>query len=200
MPAENEKKKIVQFIQSVFPMPLPDAHAIVSYFREKHFLKNDWVLKEGKICQSYYILTEGFMRAYTYDLNGNDVTTAFCSDNQVVCELYSFFKRVPARENIQALTVCKTWCISFDDLQTVFHAMPQFREFGRAVLINAYVSLKTRMLDTLHETAEERYSNLIKSQPDIFRHAALKNIASYLGVTDTSLSRIRKEFAKKPPL
>jgi len=178
-------------------MPPEQAAAIATHFSEKEFGKNEWLLKENKICTSYYFLFEGFARAFTYDLEGNDVTTAFYSANQIVCELYSFFKQVPSRENIQALSHCKTLCISFTDLQTVFHTLPQFREFGRAILVNAYTDLKTRMLATLHETAEERYSNLMKSQPGIFQHAALKNIASYLGVTDTSLSRIRKEFSKK---
>ena len=119
--------------------------------------------------------------APTHDLEGNDVTTAFYPGNQIVCELYSFFKRVPSSENIQAITACTAWCISFADLQTVFHTMPQFREFARAVLVNAYAGLKTRMLATLHETTEERYSNLMDSLPGIFQHAPLKYIASYLG-------------------
>ena len=193
----HDKEKIIHFIQQVFPMPSEQALAIAAYFTEKEFAKNELLLKENKICTSYYFLAEGFARAFTYDLDGNDVTTAFYSGNQIVCELYSFFKQIPSRENIQALTDCKTLRISFTDLQTVFHTMPQFREFGRAILVNAYADLKTRMLATLHETAEERYSNLLKSQPGIFQHAPLKYIASYLGVTDTSLSRIRKEFAKK---
>ena len=193
----GSNQQLIQFIGEVFPMPLTAASEIATYFSEQPFSKNDLLLQEGKICNGYYFLDEGFARSYTHDLEGNDVTTAFYAGNQIVCELYSFFKRVPSRENIQAITACTAWCISFADLQTVFHAMPQFREFGRAILVNAYAGLKTRMLATLHETAEERYSNLIDSLPGIFQHAPLKYIASYLGVTDTSLSRIRKEFSKK---
>ncbi len=192
----NPKEQLVAFIQKVFSMPGEDAFAIAAYFTEATFKKNDFFLEEGKRCTNYYFLNQGFARAYTYDLNGNDVTTSFYSPNQIVCELNSFFKHVPAKENIQALTDCITVVITFTDLQTVFHAMPQFREFGRAILVNAYADLKTRMLSTLHETAEERYSKLFLQQPDIFQNAPLKNIASYLGITDTSLSRIRKEFSK----
>jgi len=181
-------------------MPAAEAAAITHYFVEKEFAKNEWLLKEGKVCNAYYFLADGFARSYTHDLQGNDVTTAFYSAKQIVCEIFSFFKQLPSKENIQALTACTTFYITFPDLQNVFHTMPLFREFGRAILVNAYADLKQRMLATLHETAEERYSKLILSKPDIFQHAPLKNIASYLGVTDTSLSRIRKEFAKKTSL
>ncbi len=191
------KQRLAGFIQSVFPMPEQQAEIIVSHFNEREIAKNDFLLKEGKTCNEYHYLDSGFMRAYTYDLEGNDVTTAFYSTNQVVCEIFSFFKRLPSKENIQALTDCTTCYLTFDELQHVFHSMPAFREFGRTILVNAYANLKLRMLSTLHETAEERYKNLMNANPDILHNAPLKHIASYLGITDTSLSRIRKEFSKK---
>lgn len=75
--------------------------------------------------------------------------------------------------------------------------MPEFREFGRSILINAYVALKQRMLSSLHETGEQRYKNLITAAPEIFQNVSLKHVASFLGITDTSLSRIRKDFSKE---
>jgi CRP-like cAMP-binding protein len=192
----RNKEQLLSFIQSVFPMPAEQAQTIVGYFQEKELPKNEYLLMEGKVCKEYHFLDKGFIRAFTFDLEGNDVTTGFYSGNQVVCDIYSFFKRVPSRENLQALTDCKSWYITFEELQVVFHAMPAFREFGRTILVNAYAQLKLRMLSSLHETGEERYKNLLQSNPDIFQHAPLKHIASYLGLTDSSLSRIRKEFAK----
>lgn len=187
---------LTRFIRSIFPMPLPQAEAIAAGFTEKKVRRNDLLLKAGKPCDEYGFLEDGFMRSFTHDLDGNDVTTAFYVPNQVVCELDSFFKRTPAREAIQALTDCTVWFLSFEGLQEVFHARPEFREFGRLVLVNAYAQLRERMLSTLHETAEQRYANLMNANPALFQHAPLKMIASYLGVTDTSLSRIRKSFAK----
>ena len=192
----NDREQLVQFILSIFSMPLGQAEEIASHFTEKEFAKNELILKRGRTCNEYYFLADGFARAYTHDLDGNDVTTAFYQSNQVVCELFSFFKRIPSQENIQAMTTCKTWYLSFDGLQLVFHTLIPFREFGRTILVNSYASLKQRMLSMLHQTAEERYSQLLKNNPDVFQYAQLKQIASYLGVTDTSLSRIRKEFAK----
>jgi CRP-like cAMP-binding protein len=189
--------KLSAFIQSVFSMPPQKAEEIISCFKEKEISKNEFFLKEGKICSSYGFVENGFLRSYTHDVDGNDITIAFYKENQVVCELFSFFKKVPSRENIQAITDCKLLYITFDELQNIFHNMPEFREFGRTILVNAYAQLKQRMLAMIQETAEQRYSNLLQTNPDIFQHVPLKNIATYLGITDTSLSRIRKEFAKK---
>lgn len=190
-------EKLIQFILSIFPMPLDAAQSIAARFSEREFSKSDFLLKEGKVCNDYYFMGEGFARAFTHDLDGNDVTTGLYSSNQVVCEIFSFFKRIPAGESIQALTDCQTLHLTFDGLQDVFHAMPMFREFGRMILINSYGNLKQRMLSMHHQTAEERYVQLLQSKPDIFQHVPLKNIASYLGITDTSLSRIRKDFSRK---
>jgi CRP-like cAMP-binding protein len=193
---DNKREYLVRFILNVFSMPLQQAEEIAAHFHAAEFKKNDFLLKQGRPNNEYHFMYEGFARAYTFDLDGNDVTTAFYGQHQVVCELFSFFKRIPSQENIQALSGCQTWYLSFDELQHVFHTMPLFREFGRSILVNHYAALKSRMLSMLHQTAEERYASLLRTNPDIFQHAALKQIASYLGITDTSLSRIRKEFAK----
>lgn len=194
------KQQLIEFIRGKQSMPLDKAVAITERFTEKTFSRNDLVLKQGKICNEYYFLCSGFIRSWTIDLEGRDVTTAFYPQETVVCELLSFFKRIPSGENIQALTDCTVLCVTFEELNNIFHAMPEFREFGRSVLIHFYAALKQRTLSSLHETAEQRYKNLITAAPEIFQHASLKHIASYLGITDTSLSRIRKEFATSPIL
>lgn len=191
-----EKASICEFISKIYPMSEEQLASVVQYFKPKEFQKNDFVLEEGRVCQLYCYIEEGFMRAYTYDHDGNEVTTGVYSPRQIVCDLSSFFKRIPAQEYIQALTDCKVWFITYEELQHVFHAMPYFREFGRMILVNSYAELKQRMLSMLQETAETRYARLMETNPMIFQKVPLKMIASYIGVTDTSLSRIRKEYAK----
>ena len=137
------------------------------------------------------------MRAFACDTDGNDITTNFYSSNQVVFEVSSFFTRTISKENVQATVDCSGWYITYEQLNDLFHSLPEFREFGRAVLVKGFSSLKARMLSMITETAEQRYDMLLQNNPEIFQHAALKHIASYLGITDTSLSRIRKEFSKK---
>jgi CRP-like cAMP-binding protein len=192
-----QKEKLIQFFKNSPLISQPKAEEIASEFMPKILAKNDMYLREGQVSNEYLFLEAGFMRAYAFDVEGNDITTSFYSNNQVVFEVSSFFHRIPSKENIQAVTDCVGWSITYEQLNMLFHSIYEFREYGRSILVKGYASLKTRMLSMITETAEERYAALINSNPEIFQHAPLKHIASYLGITDTSLSRIRKEFARK---
>ncbi|MFT3935436.1 MAG: Crp/Fnr family transcriptional regulator [Chitinophagaceae bacterium] len=192
-----EKEKLVLYLQHTGIVSLENARQIAACFTEQTIVKNRLFLKEGRISNEYFFLETGFMRAFAFDTDGNEVTTGFYAANTVVFEVASFFNRTISKENIQALTDCTGWSITFNQLNDLFHSMPAFREFGRSVLVKGFSSLKTRMLSLITETAEERYEKLVNSNPEIFQYAPLKNIASYLGITDSSLSRIRKEFSKK---
>src|SRR5215216_7310493 len=103
---------LIRFLQSTYPVSFSKVEEIAGHFTSKTYRKNDFQLKEGRVCNEYFFLETGFMRAFAYDTDGNDVTTNFYSDDQVVFEVSSFFNRTPARENIQALTDCTGWCIT----------------------------------------------------------------------------------------
>ena len=188
---------LLQFLGNNGTINSIKAQEIATDFEERKFLKGEYFLKEGQVSNNYLILQHGFMRAYSFDIDGNEVTTAFHTKTYPVFEVASFFNRVPSKENIQALTDCTGWVLTYAQLNTLFHSIPEFRDFGRSILVKGFASLKTRMLSMITETAEERYTSLLHTSPEIFQVAALKQIASYLGITDTSLSRIRKEMASK---
>lgn len=190
------KESLINYVQKILPMSADKAEQISTYFISKQFHKNDFLLKEGKICTESYFIESGFLRSYVVDIDGNEVTTDFYGSNIFANDFLSFFKRIPSNENIQVLADCTTWMIDYEDLQVCFHTIPEFREFGRMMLINNYSRLKERMLGMIRLTAEQRYEKLVTSHTEIFQNAPLKNIASYLGITDTSLSRIRKEIAR----
>lgn len=192
-----DARQLIEFLHSSNLVSFSKAQEIAGHFTIKEFARNELVLKEGQISNEYIFLQKGFMRAFAHDLNANDVTTNFYSEGQLVFEVHSFFNRTRSKENIQALTDCMTWYITYEQLNMLFHSIYEFREFGRSVLVKGFANLKNRMLSTITETAEERYASLLKSNPEIFQQAQLKHIASYLGITDSSLSRIRKELSKK---
>lgn len=193
-----DRSFLVQFIQETLPIiPTPAAEKIAQHFKPVEIAKNEYVLKQGQICSEYIFIETGFLRAFTFDENGNEVSTNFYGRNSTVFEVSSYFRRVPTQENIRALTPCFGWIGNYEEFQVLFHSIPEFREFGRTVLVNGFVALKERMLSMINNSAEERYLQLLQSKPEIFQNASLKHIASYLGVTDTSLSRIRKEIANR---
>jgi len=192
-----DKEKLTEFFQNESLGSSLVRKEITAHFTSKNIFKNQFQLTAGKISNEYLFLEKGYMRAFAHDTQGSEVTTNFYLPGQVIFEVSSFFNRTRSKENIQALTDCEGWYITYEQLNNLFHALPQFREFGRSILVNGFADLKTRMLAMITETAEERYAHLLKTNPEIFQHAPLKNIASYLGITDTSLSRIRKELSKK---
>jgi CRP-like cAMP-binding protein len=192
-----KKNMLIIFIKTIVPISDKIANTIANNFEQTLFKKNDFLLKHGEMSNYYIFLETGFIRAFTYDTDGNEVTTNIYSKNSIVLEAASFIKRKPTKENIQALTDCTTWTLKYDTFQTLFHSIPEFREFGRENLVNGFISLKERTLKMINLTAEQRYENLLKSRPEIIQNIPLKHLASYLGITDTSLSRIRKEIVKK---
>ena len=190
-------QKLIQFFKNSNLVSPKAAEDIANTFSPKEITKNSFLLKEGRVSDEYFFLENGFIRAFANDIEGNDVTTNFYSNCQVVFEVSSFFNHTVSKENFQAIVDCEGWYISYEQLNNLFHSMHEFRDFGRSILVKGFSSLKIRMLSMITETAEQRYDTLLKTNPEIFQQAALKHIASYLGITDTSLSRIRKEYTKK---
>ena len=193
------KQPLIHFIQANIPnitVTKNGIETIAEHFDEVEFSKHEFLLKEGKL-SPYFYLAEGFVRAYTFDTNGAETTTYFYGKDRVIFEAASFFLRTPSSENIQAITDCKAFVTSFEKLNMLFHSVPEFREFGRTMLVKEFVAYKQRTLSMINKSAEERYVHLVASNPEIFQFVPLKHIASYLGITDTSLSRIRASFSKK---
>lgn len=171
-----------------------DLKTIFSQYQKIEFAKNDYLIKEGTTANYYYFMEAGFARSYVIDLEGNDISTKFFSSTDIVIDWHSYFLKTKCRENVQAISACTVWKISFENFMKLFH-IESFREVGRTRLVNNYFELKTHSISVIADPAKERYLNLLKTKPDIVQNVPLKQIATYLGITDTSLSRIRKEIA-----
>ena len=192
-----ERQNLINFIKLAIPMCDNKASEIADNFEPVSLYKNDFLLKDGTVCNNYFFLEKGFIRAYTFDTEGNEVTNNLYGRNSIVFEVASYIKRTPSQENIQALTDCFGWKGNYANLQNLFHTSPEFRGFAREILVNSFIELKERTLSMINLTAEKRYEILLKSRQDIIQNVSIKHIASFLGITDTSLSRIRKEITLK---
>lgn len=166
---------------------------------DKHTLitipKGQFLLSESQYSKEYYCIETGLLRAYVIDFNGHEITTNFIGEGELAIDVTSLFHRLPAKENVHALTDVKAWKIEFDHFQELYHQIPNFNEWGRAWMAQQLVDLKEKSTAMITRSAKERYLQLLEKSPQIIKYAPLKHIATYLGITDTSLSRIRKEIS-----
>lgn len=184
-------------LKFVYQHPLlseSDLEKLASQHQRIELKKNDFLLREGEISEEYYILESGIVRAFVHDYDQNEITTEFFVENDIVIVPSSLFQKIPSQENLQAVTDCVLWKINYDDFQELFHEIEGFREWGRVWFSYQVFSMKQRSLDVVMKTASERYLKLMKEKPQIIQNVPLKQIASYLGITDSSLSRIRREI------
>jgi len=193
----DQRTALVTFLQNTSHLTNEMASQIAEQFQYREIEKSVLFLKQGRQSNEYLFLQSGYMRAWLSDVDGNEITTNLYSPGGVVFEVASFFQRIPAQENLEATTDCTGWALTFEQLNYLFHSTPEFREFGRAVLVKGFISFKMRTLSLINKTAEQRYAQLLETRSELFQHIPLKYIASYLGITDTSLSRIRKNQKEK---
>lgn len=190
----NHKESLVSFILNVVKIPQSDAQAIAKAFHFVELKEKEFLLHKDQISDDYLFLENGLMRTFLYDLEGEEITIDFFTENNIVFEITSFFNRVRSEASIQAVTKCNGFRISYKELNTLFHEKPAFRDFGRAILVKEFIATQKRNYGMINLTAKQRYQNLLKTKPQILRDAPLKFIASYLGVTDSTLSRLRKNL------
>lgn len=194
----HSTEALMEFFRTLQPsMDRSRLRMIAGLFSRKEVASGSMVIKQNSVCNLYSYVEQGVLRSFTTNYEGTEITTGIFSSGKIMSDLSSFFTRKPAAESFVAMSDCVLHCLSFEELQTAFHSMPEFRELGRAILVSEYARLKQRMLSGLHLKAEERYAQLLKNNPDVFKHVPLKQVASYLGITDSSLSRIRREFVQK---
>lgn len=183
--------------QTIYRHPLfspREVQEIFSLHKKLILAKNDFLLEEKKTANAYYLIEKGLVRFYVHDYKGNEITTQFICENEIVNEVSSLFQRIPSVQNIQAVTDAVVWEIDFNDFQQLYHTMESIREWGREWMSAQLFQIQQRSIEMITESASSRYLQLIEQRPQIVQQAPLKQIASYLGIADTSLSRIRKEI------
>jgi CRP-like cAMP-binding protein len=180
----------------LFPIKEEIVVKITASFSNFTLEKNTLLLDKNTISTKTYFLEKGYMRSYILNEENEEVTTNIYAAPCFVNDFLSFFKKQPTKEFYQTLTDCSFWETNLENVQNNFHNIPEFREFSRLLFVINYDKLNDRVIEMSSQKAETRYLNLLKQQPHIFQHIPLKIIASYIGVTDSSLSRIRKETSK----
>ena len=159
-------------------------------FEQQVFSKNDYLLTKGKICRHLYFLEKGALRGY-YDLDKKEITHWFAFENDFVTSFHSFITQQPSVENIQFLEGSIVWCISKEKLTALFNEYHEIERLVRIAYEKYYIRLEERFVGSQFKTASERYENLLHQSPHMLERVPLGYIASYLGISQETLSRIR---------
>lgn len=174
-----------------------DYKAIAKVHTQIELQQGTILLEKGKIANEFYVIEKGLFRSFVYDYNGNEITTEFYCTNEILIESFSLFQRMPSKENFQAVSDGTVWKIEYGDFQQLLNTVEGLREWGRTWATNQLFTIKQRSIDRFTISATDRYLKLMEERPQIIKQVPLKYVASYLGITDTSLSRIRKEIATR---
>lgn len=156
--------------------------------------KGDIFLKEGQRCDHLYYIINGFARVYYLDLEGNEVTHWFSAKDSMITSPFSYVKRETNILYFEALEDTELLLISSTQIEKLIHHLPELCEAFRHINAEFAMVLSRRIMSVHTETAEDRYLKLMKEHPLLFQKAKLSHIASYLGITQQSLSRIRKNI------
>lgn len=155
--------------------------------------KNEYLVKEGNVCRHLYFLQQGALRGY-YNLDGKEITHWFAFEQDFVTSFHSFITRQPAVENIQLIEGSILWSITKEKLTRLLNEYHEIERLVRIAYENYYIRLEERYVNAQFKTATERYQELLLQSPHIIERVPLGAIASYLGISQETLSRIRSRF------
>lgn len=182
-----------QHIQSYFDVADQQAlNTISSRFTFNRVNKADYLLKKGRYCNQLSFIQAGLIRVYTSHKH-KEVTQWISTSGYFVTDLASFIFNTPARWNLQALTDCEIYSIDRDAYNTLGEELPEWHKLEKLFIAKCFVVLEERVNSHLFMTAEERYHQLFELQPDLFNQVPLQYLASMLGMTPETLSRLRKK-------
>jgi CRP-like cAMP-binding protein len=158
--------------------------------------KRKLLLKEGMVCEHIYFIFKGALRGFTRE-GQKDITTWITVENELVSSILSVDERVKSIENIQALEKCELLALTLEELEIMYERFPECNILARKILQRYYADAEQRAFITRLTKAENKYRYFLKRHPVLSNRIPLKYIASYLGVTLETLSRIRKKFSSK---
>ncbi len=181
----------------------PLSEGIKDYFRRHSyscsFRKGKLLLKAGEICEHIYFIKKGAVRGFIKD-GTKDITTWITAENEVVSSISSLDIREPAQENMQAIENCELLALTYADFQDLYIKFPEFNIVARKILQKYYQDAERRAFIARVTKAEKKYRLFLTRYGHLANRIPLKYIASFLGITLETLSRVRKKLSLKSDL
>ena len=188
---------IDNYLSEVLEIPLENVASCNNFYITKKASKGEVLLREGEICNGTYFVEKGLLRMYSIDKNGKEHIIQFAPENWLISDRSSLSFNEKSKYYIEAVEDSEVFVLNKDFFTNLVEKYPQTAENNDMLLQKHIRNLQNRVNSLLADTAEERYMSFIKMYPDILLRVPQWMVASYLGITPESLSRVRKELARK---
>lgn len=183
------------YIHHSFGIPQNEVTHIGRFFKQLKLRKGDYYLRAGHRSERLGFVQSGILREYL-EVDNKEVTKWISTKGYFAVDLHSFLFHQPARWNIQALTDCELWVISGENYRQIAQLVPEWPRLETLFIGKCFAALEERVVSHLALSAEERFQMLLANRPGLFNLVPLQYIASMLGMTPETLSRMRRKQAK----
>ena len=174
-----------------------EEEVIKQYLTPKKLRKKQYLLQEGDVCKHIAFVEKGALKAYVVDDAGVESIIQFALEGWVISDLYSFLTGEPATYNIDALENAELVLISKSAHEELLKKIPKYETYIRLQITGAYIALQKRLTSIISLPLEERYKNFLATYPNIAQRVPQHMIASYMGLTPETLSRVRSRMASR---
>lgn len=166
--------------------------ALASVLKLKEINRGEVLLKVDTVCNHVFYIESGLTRTFYYK-DGRDVTDWISTEGTFACSIVSFITRQPDRRGIEALENCRIYSVHYNDLEKLYAKYHDIERLGRMLVSMGLVQLQKRFDDLHFATARERYMQILTETPSLVQRVPLGVLASFLGITQETLSRIRSQ-------
>lgn len=177
-------------IDRIAVLPAESKQALKACLSEVVYPKGHRLFRAEKVETSMYFIKKGIVRAYAYQ-NDTEITFWFGSEGEAVISMRSYVEGLPGYEDIELLEECELLELKMSELKHLFRTDIHIANWGRRFAERELIRTEERLISRQFRTAQERYEALLETNPDLLKRVQLGHIASYLGITQVSLSRIR---------
>lgn len=177
-------------INNIYPMPETSAAKLAGLLTEVAYPKGSHVLEAGKTERNIFFIASGIVRAWM-PVDGREITFWIGAEGATIVSLKSYVSNEQGYETMECMEDSVLYVLRRSDLETLFREDIHIANWGRKFAEKELLQAEEKFIPLLFTTASERYETLLKQHPDLLQRIPLEHLASYLGITPVSLSRIR---------